>query len=103
MLITDERCLEAMRRGNFETAKIWYREREIIANRDQTGKSRIDVLIRLGILQKEAGFFDLAHNTLNAAMDVARRQYDDEALGRIRDLIAGLPASKVDEAKRLTS
>ncbi|HTP56808.1 MAG TPA: hypothetical protein VMJ72_00825 [Candidatus Paceibacterota bacterium] len=86
-LLTDERLVEAMKRGDLELVKDWYAIQEWIADQDPTGKSRTDLAIKMGTLQFGAGLTDFARDTFEAAREDAFQRYDDETVQRIQAVL----------------
>jgi len=85
--ITDQQCLDAMKQGNFELVKDWYAEQEKIADQDPSGLGRINLTMRLGGLQLEAGLMDYAFDTLQDAYEDAHRQGYTDAASKIREIL----------------
>jgi hypothetical protein len=93
--LTDERCLEAMKAGDFETVRSWYDQEGAKAEADRTsGRGHFDLTIRLAALQFEAGIIDeetgelYAFQTLKDAVTHADQARSWEDVDRLDAIIA---------------
>ncbi|MCC6405217.1 MAG: hypothetical protein IT405_02410 [Candidatus Yanofskybacteria bacterium] len=90
--ISDERCVEAMRSGDFEVVREWYARNEVLADASPSQQARLDFQIRYAKLQFDSGVIDedtgesYAIATLEAVRDAYPKE-EDEAAHRLQAII----------------
>ncbi len=92
--ITDAQCLEALKAENLELVREWYAEQENIADQDPSPQSRLNLTLKLALLQLQAEVIDpdtgenYGLGTLEAAREDAHQRYDDDAIKKIDDIMS---------------